>query len=586
MKTGHGHSPSPPKENESPLMKKLRERRIIAVLAAYIGSGVVLVEFAFHILVHHYHLPRQIVDIIIITLSTAMLSNITLKWFQGEKKERRLKVEIALIILFIVVGGFLNTKQILEIFKVNVQHASSFHWENSIAVLPFANLSGDEEQDYFCDGLTEEIINALSNIEELKVVARTSAFAFKGKHMDVRDIGRKLQVQNVLEGSVRKGGEQLRITAQLINVADGYHLWSGRFDRESVDVFAIQDEISLAIADVLSLKILGETREEIVEHETQNSAAYDLYLRGRFIANNITVDSLNTAIELFNRAIEEDPNFTLAYVELANAHSFLPAVSSVPIGESNAKAKGYAVRALEIDDSLAEAHTMMGVIQVNEYDWKGAEKSFLRAIEINPGYAYTYNLYSFSLAYLGRFEEAETLIRKAIELDPYNLNIARTYGRILSIAGKDEQAIDVFEEIRKINPNFTAVSYNLALIYLEKSEFERARIEIQREKGTHTTWNPVFDAVEGIILAKEGRRDESRQILENLLLRSQTVHVSPYWIAALLFALGNVDQGFVWIEKAYREKDFFVRWLNVDPLFRGVRSDSRFKNLVNKMGLK
>jgi TolB-like protein/tetratricopeptide (TPR) repeat protein len=585
MKIGHGHSFSTPKENESPFMRKLRERKILAVLAAYVGSGVVLVEFAFHILVHHYHLPRQIVDIIIITLATAMLCNITLKWFQGEKKVRKLKLEILLIILFILIGGFLNAKQIFEIFKGKPQHAMAFDWENSIAVLPFANLSGDEDQDYFCDGLTEEIINALSNIDELKVVARTSAFAFKGKHMDVRDIGRELQVQNVLEGSVRKGGDQLRITAQLIKVKDGFHLWSGRFDRKMEDVFSIQDEISLAIADVLSLKILGEEKKELIEHETKDSEAYDFYLRGRFIVNNISEESINTAIGLFEKAIKKDPGFTLGYVELADAYSLLPAVSTFPIKEANARAKEYALKALEIDDSLAEAHTMMGVINANEYDWESAEKSFLKAIELNPGNAYTYSLYGYTLGYMGRFEESKNAVRKAIELDPYNLNIARNLGRILYIAGELEEAMNVLRETEKINPSFTGVSYNLALIHLEKAEFEKAREEIHKEKSDHPTWNPVLDAVEGIILAREGHEDDSRLILENLLERSREVHVSAYWIAALSFALDEREQGFVWLEKAYDEQDFFVRWINVEPLFRGVRSDLRFIEIVKKIGL-
>lgn len=585
MKIGHGYSPSPPKENESPFMKKLRERKILAVLAAYIGSGVVLVEFAFHILVHHYDLPRQIVDITIITLSTAMLSNITIKWFRGGEKRRRLKIEILLVVLFVIVGGFLNTKQIMEMFRGKSQNAAAFDWKNSIAVLPFENLSGEADQDYFCDGLTDEIINALSNIDGLKVVARTSAFAFKGKHMNVQDIGRELQVQNVLEGSVRKRGDQLRITSQLIKVADGFHLWSGRFDRELKDVFAIQDEISLAIADVLSLKILGKEKEGLIKGGTRDSEAFDYYLRGSFIANNITEKSLDTAIGLFEKAVEIDPNFALAYVELANAYSLIPAISTTSIKGAYAKAKKYALKALEIDDTLAEGNTVMGVIKLNEYDWKGAEKNFLRAIKLNPGYAQSYHQYSFLLAYLGRFDEAERMIGKAIELDPFNLNIARALGRILFIAGKHEEAIDVLEETKKINPNFTAISYNLALIYLDKSEFERARKEFLKEKDTLRVWNPSFDAVEGIILAREGDTDKARQILDALLELSKNKHVSAYWIAALSIALGELDQGFIWLERAYKDQDFFVNWINVDPLFRNVRSDSRFKKIVKKMGL-
>jgi adenylate cyclase len=586
----HIKKPSPtPKEGEGPFITKLRKRGILKTLAAFVGGGVVAIEFAFHILVHHYHFPRQTVDIIIVTLVVALLCVVTWQWFRGVEKTRKFKWEWILISAFIFIGGSLNVFQVKQIGRGKLTEFKEYktqEWENSIAVLPFENMSGDPHQEYFCDGLTEDLITALSHIVDLKVVARTSVFAFKGKQDDIRKIGEDLNVRNVVEGSVRKSGDQLRITAQLIDVGSGFHLWSGRFDRDMDNIFAIQDEISMAIVDALSLKLLGQDRPEVTKHETANPEAYDNFLRGRFYVNNKSDSNLKLAIEYFEKAIEVDPTFALAYTGLAHAYGLLPAFGTVSASEANRKAKEYAMKALALDDTLAETHALAGDVKIIENDWEGAEKDYLHAIKLNPGYAPTYNKYGYNLMCLARFEESVRMMKKAIELDPYNLNYTRNFGRIFYFEGRYEDAVRVLRETLAINPKFTVVQMTLGLVYLEQTLYEDALEAIKKEEEAQGELNPVLESITGIIYQRMGQMDKAFTILENLRERSEEVYISSYYLAALNLALGETDRGFALLDKAFKDGDFWVRELKIDPLFKDVRSDSRFDIILKKLRLK
>src|SRR5215470_12047163 len=270
----------------------------------------------------------------------------------------------------------------------------------SIAVLPFVNMSADEENEYFCDGLAEDLLNALAKIDGLKVAARTSAFSFKGKDVDLRDIGRRLGVETVLEGSVRKAGNRLRVNAQLVNVADGYSLWSERYDRELQDVFSIQEELSLAIVDGLRLKLPGIDRAAVLRRYTDNPAAYQLYLRGRYHQNKWTPEGLRKSVEHYEQAIAIDQDYALAYAGLADSYASLGAANAfgLPVKETAPKAKAAAIRALELDSTLAEAHSALALVKLNfEWDWQGAEEAFKRALELNPNYSTGHHWYSHYL---------------------------------------------------------------------------------------------------------------------------------------------------------------------------------------------
>jgi TolB-like protein/Tfp pilus assembly protein PilF len=580
---------STPKEGEGPLMTKLRKRGILRALAGFVGGAFLLIEFGHHILVNHYHFPKQTVDIIIISLVTALLCVLTRQWFAGVEKPRKIKFEWILIPLLIFIGGILNFNQVMQFGREKLKEFSDYktqEWENSIAVLPFANMSNDADQEYFCDGLTEDLITALSNIDDLKVVARTSAFAFKGKQDDIRKIGKKLNVKNVLEGSVRKSNDQLRITAQLIDVDTGFHRWSGRFDKDMEDVFAIQDEITLAIVDALSLKLLGQDKSEATKHETENSEAYDFLLRGRFHSNNRTEEGIKLGIEFFEKAVEADPNFALAYAALAELYTLLPAVSTVPAPEANIKGKEYALKALNLDNTLAEAHAVAGDIKITEYDWAGAEKDYLYAIQLNPGFAPSYNKYGYNLMCWGRFEEGVNMMKKAIEFDPYNLNYTRNLGRIFYFEGSYEDAVSVLHGTIDINPIFTIVHLSLALVHVQQSEYKEALDAVKKEEEAQGKWNPVLDCISGIIYARMEQADKAREILYDLLERSKELYISPYYLAALSVALGEIDQGFELLDQAYKDGDFWVRELKVDPLFEDVRSDLRYDTMLKKLRLK
>jgi TolB-like protein/predicted Ser/Thr protein kinase len=357
----------------------------------------------------------------------------------------------------------------------------------SIAVLPFVNLSADKEQEYFCDGMAEEIINALTHVEDLRVVARTSAFSFRGKEIDIREIGRKLNVETLLEGSVRKAGSRVRITAQLINVTDGYHLWSERYDRDigalccPEDIFAIQDDISLTIVDKLKVKLLKGEKTKLVKRHTEDLDAYNLYLKGRYFWNRRTEESLKKSIDCFNQAIEKDPGYALAYAGLADSYVTLQDYSSLSPKVTLPKAKQAAYKALEIDGTLAEARNSLAQVLFREWDWQGAEKEHKRAIELNPNYASAHHWYALVLAYAARFDEAIAEMKRAWELDPLSLIINRNLGLVLCYAHRYDKAIKQLQKTLEMDPSFSLAHASLGLVYLRKAMYQEALTELQKE---------------------------------------------------------------------------------------------------------
>jgi serine/threonine protein kinase/Tfp pilus assembly protein PilF len=461
----------------------------------------------------------------------------------------------------------------------------------SIAVLPLKNLSADKEQDYFCDGVAEEIINALTQVESLRVVARTSAFSFRDKQMDIREIGKKLNVGTVLEGSVRKAGNQVRITAQLINVADGYHLWSEKYDRNigtlccPEDIFAIQDEISLVIVEKLKVKLLKGEKTRLVKRHTDDLDAYNLYLKGRYFWNRRTEESLNRSIEYFNQAIERDPGYALAYAGLADSYVTLQDYTSVSPKVTLPKAKEAAHKALEIDSQLAEAHNSLAQVMFREWDWGGAEREHKRAIELNPNYASAHHWYALLLAYAARFDEAVAEMKRAWELDPLSLIINRNLGLVLYFARRYDQALEQLQKTIEMDPSFSLAHASLGLTYLQRSMCEEAVIELQKESDLRGGSDVVVEAWKGIAYVKVGKKSEAHKILGNLLERAKQVYVSPVLLADLYFALGENDQGFKLLDQAYDERDSRLLEIKVIPEYDGVRSDPRFIKLLKKVGL-
>jgi serine/threonine protein kinase/Tfp pilus assembly protein PilF len=457
----------------------------------------------------------------------------------------------------------------------------------SIAVLPFTNLSVDKEQEYFCDGLTEEIINVLTHIEDLRVVARTSAFAFKDKHEDIREIGRKLNVGTLLEGSIRKSGERLRITAQLVKVSDGYHLWSERFDRDLADVFAIQDEISLAIVDKLKVKLLGDEKERIIKRYTQNLEAYDLYLKGRYHWNRRTPEALKKAIIHFEQVIQKDPSYALAYAGLADCYSMLAQVYVLSPKEAFPKARTLASKALELDETLAEAHTSLAfVLQRFDWDWAGAEREFKRSIELSPNYATAHQWFAMGLLVnLGRTSEAITEINKALELDPLSLIANTAAGYVYLDAGYEDKAVEQAEKILDMDPTFGFAHLLLADVNERRGKYDEAVEAILKGNSFVGFISQQEVASLRETYVSSGLTSYLRRWLEILQSKTEQGQVLYYEIASLYARLDETEKAIAYLEKAYEEHDYSLSDLLVDDVFNKLRSDQRFTALLKKMGL-
>lgn len=455
----------------------------------------------------------------------------------------------------------------------------------SLAVLPFCDMSPQKDQEYFGEGIAEDIISNLAKIRGLRVMARASSFSFRNSTDDIKEIGHRLGVGSILEGSVRRIGDRIRITAQLIDVESGYHLWSERFDRVMKDMFEIQDEISLSIADRLEVKV-GESMNGLqTRRHSDNTEAYCQYLRGRYFWNMRTGDSLKKAIEFFEKALEIDNEYALAYSGLADVYRALPDYASYSPREAYTKARDMANRAIEIDGSLSEAHASLAVILNHMFDWEGAEREYRRAIEINPGYATAYHWFALYFMYRAEFSQAVEKMNKAYSLDPLSLPINRDTGTVCYYAGEYDRAIDALHKTLELDPNFSLVHELLGRVYLKKGMHQKALEEFKKEKGFSRSWRPVLDAWIAITCMEMGMQQDAEKLLEELKLKAVDMYISPYSLSWIYFALNDTEKGFQWLEKAYDERDSWLCEIKVEPVFEKVRQDPRFIALLKKIGL-
>jgi len=454
-------------------------------------------------------------------------------------------------------------------------------WKNSIAVLPFVDMSPEKDQEYFCDGMSEEIINALTHIEKLRVIARTSAFAFKGKNVDVRDIGKKLDVETLLEGSVRKAENRLRVTAQLIRTSDGAHLWSKRYDRNLTDVFAIQDEIALAIVSQLKLNLFGGEEHRIVRHPTVHLEAYNQYLRGRHLLNRRKREDIYTAISYFENAIEFDSLYALGYIGLADAYALLPVYASEPQQTAYPKAKEVLSKALEINDQMGEAHASLGWIKLlADWDWSGAEQAFQRAVSLNPGYATAYHWFGYLYMIMGKFDKSIPIVTRALELDPLSPVINRVIGDVFCNARQYDKAIPALRKTLDLEPCMPFGHSILGLCYQQKSMYNEALEAYSKEKECRED-SAKTDYLFGVVYAKMGEMEKARQILGKLKDRD----AKGGGMAQLYFALGDNENGFKMLEEMYNDHDTWLIFIHTHPGFDDVRSHPRFRNIIKKIRL-
>jgi eukaryotic-like serine/threonine-protein kinase len=455
---------------------------------------------------------------------------------------------------------------------------------SSIAVLPFLNLSADPENEYFADGMAEEIINALTKVDGLRVTARSSAFSFKGKGEAGGEIGRKLKVKAVLEGSVRRSGSRIRVTAELINVADGYHLWSERYDREMVDVFAIQDEISRSIVDTLKVKLLGPRDAPLVRPLTEDLEAYTTYLKGRYFWNRRTPDGLRKSIALFREAQTRDPGYAPAFAGEADAYNILGWWADLPPGVAFPAARSAAARAVALAPGLAEAYASQAFAKLYyEWDWAGAEADFERSIALNPRYPTARQWYAQHLITSGRSDEATAQIRLAGELDPLSLIIQATLTLILHYAGRNEEAAAQGTRALELDRNFGATHRALGLAYLQLGRYEEA-IASFRMAISLSAFTTMLTASLAHAHARAGDRPAALAILDELRRASAERYVSPYDLAWIHVGLDDRAAALDALEEACAERSSQMIFLRVDPVFQGLRAEPRFQALLARVG--
>ena len=454
----------------------------------------------------------------------------------------------------------------------------------AVAVLPFVNVGNNPDTEYLSDGLTEELIHALSQVDGLRVASRTSAFAYKDTKLDVRAIGAVLGVTAVLEGSVRLSGKRLRVTARLSNVADGRSLWAERFDREMADVFALEDEIAQTIVRTLR-SLLGPVGEVMPRRYTESAVAHGLYLKGRYAWNKRSAEGVTEAIQYFEQTLALDPSYAPALAGLSDAHALHVDYQGTPVVEGYARAREFALRALAIDDRSAEAHCSLAwVLFIHDWDWVGAFEHFQRAIELNPTYATAHQWYAFPLVAHGRLSEALAEARLAQELDPASMAIRRAVGWSYYYARRYDEAAEHLRRAVAINPTAEETRRVLGLIALARGDYADAEGAF-REALSLGPKSAYSAGGLGATLARAGREGDAREILAQLTARREREYVAPVPFAWLHIALGDADAAFADIARAHAERRGWMCYLRVDPLLDPLRGDARIGEWLGKMRL-
>jgi serine/threonine-protein kinase len=463
---------------------------------------------------------------------------------------------------------------------------------NSIAVLPFTNISAEAENEYFCDGLAEELLNALAKIDDLKVAARTSAFSFKNKNTEVSQIGKTLNVSTILEGSVRKSGNRIRISLQLINVADGYHLWSERYDREMKEIFDVQDEITLAVVDALKVKLFGEEKAAILKRYTDSPEAYELYLKGLYHCYKWTDEGFRKSIEYFEKALEEDPEFAPAYAKIADYYHFTSHIGLFSPHEIHPKWKAAAQRALEIDEGLADAHLAMAHIYFYfDRDWAKAEGEFERAIELNANSTDAHKYYGLFLASRERFDQAVAEGKKALALDPLSIAVNIVGGFIYLFVDRLDDALGLVRQMIELDSNAPQGYWVGGSLLMANGKYEEAVEAFQKSLSLGD--NQMALAKLGCAYGLVGRRDEALKILDQLFEMRKCRYAAPFNIARVYAGLGDNDNAFEWMEKAVEERDadlvFLKRYVEAGAgvyLGASFSTDSRYEDILRRADLR
>lgn len=490
---------------------------------------------------------------------------------------RRKGLLLALLLVTIVAAGFLVYWLNRPRSRVKI---------DSVAVLPFINASNDVEAEYLSDGITESLINNLSQLPGLRVMSRNSVFRFKGRETDAQAAGNALGVEAVLTGRVAQRGDALLISIELVDARENTHIWGEQYNRKLTDILTVQQEIAREVSEKLRLKLTGEEQRLVTKRYTQSPEAYELYLKGQYFSGRTTEEGFRKAIELYQQAIAKDPNYALAYAAMATAYSNLGGVLGyVSPREAAPQAKEAVTRALQLDETLDEAHYVLGNLKLYyEWDWPGAEREFKRAIQLNPNHAAAHSSYGTYLQSLGKFGDAVNERERSRELNPVSPMATANVGYPMYFARRYDEAPVYYQRALDLDPNFSWGHLWIGQVRVQQGKYDEAISDIKKAISLSPD-NTRAIATLGHAYAVAGKLAEALQVLEDLQGLAKQKYVSPYFVALIYTGLGDRDQAFVWLEKAYEERHPYLTLINVEPVFDSIRSDPRFANLLRRIGL-
>ena len=579
--------------------KELKRRNVVRRNAVYAGTAFVILELV-SIVQEPFGLPEWTVKLVVVVLIISFIVSLILSWFydinpEGElektkpvhmvkNEDKRVSSstwKIASYISFVVIVGFI----LFHFVSSNNRSKKIANLEKSIAVLPFENMSDDDSNAHLGAAFTDEIIMELQKIKAFdRVLSRTSTMQYGENRPTIPEIAEKLNVNYIIEGSIQRYEEEVRIRVQVIRANQEDHIWADEYDGKWKNIFSIQDEIAYKVANELKAVLSKEEIEKIDKQPTDNPEAYDLYLKGRYFWNRRTEKDTKDAIEYFSDAIAKDTNYALAYAGLADAYIVLAMYEwHLPPQVSYLKAKEIALEALKIDSTIAEAYTSLALVKLHyEWDWNGASEDFKRAIELNSDYETAHHWYSLYLSAVGLHDEAIAEAKYAREINPFSPIIIRNVGRRLYLARRYDQASEESLKALIITPDFFPTYWTLGLTYLQKEMFSEAILEMQ--KAVEYSGNSYFiKSLLGYIYGATGNQTKAQMILNDLLEISKEENVPPIAFANIYIGLGDHDNAINWLEKAYEERSSKLIDLNISPIFDPLRSDSRFQDLVDRM---
>ncbi len=579
--------------NPKNFFAELRRRNVYKVAIAYAVVAWLLMQIATQVF-PFLEIPNWAIRLVIMLLALGFPIALVVAWAfeltpEGLKRTefadelpRRAPRNRAWIYVVIIAGAISVGVFFLGRYTSSKQSAELP--AKSIAVLPFENLSEDKGNAYFADGIQDEILTRLAKIADLKVISRTSTQRFKSSPDNLPQIAKQLGVANILQGSVQKAADRVRVNVQLINAMTDAHLWADTYDRKLVDIFSVETEIAKTIADTLQVKLTGPEQHAMAHRPTANTEAYQLYLKGRYFWNKRTGDDFKTAINYFQQAIDKDPAFALAYAGLADTYLLLSGWAVASPKESFPKARAAAEQALKLDNMLAEAHASLGqALFAYDLNLIEADRAFRRAIELNPNYATAHHWYAMGvLTPLGRFDDAIAESRRALELDPLSMIINADVGTVLFNARRYDQAIEQYRKTLEMEPSFYYAHWELGQALEMKGMINEAMAEY--EKAVRLNDDPLPLGLLAHLYAKIGKRDQALEILVRLRAISTQRYVAPYTFALIHLGLGEKDQALQFLERDYEDRDGYnIALVKVDPFLDPLRGDPRFEALVRKV---